>query len=78
LYYQALIAYICFEAPEEERNIGTLLELINASEVREEDENFKNAVDMLFEDLEKKNPNHFAVKQYKKFKLAAGKTAKSI
>lgn len=78
LYYQALIAYICFEAPEEEKNISTLLELVNASEVREDDENFKNAVDLMFEELEKEQPGHFAVRQYKKYKLAAGKTAKSI
>lgn len=78
LYYQALIAYICFEAPEEERNMATLLELVNASEVREEDENYKNAVDMLFDTLEQEKPDHFAVRQYKKYKLAAGKTAKSI
>lgn len=78
LYYQALIAFICFEAPEEEKNIATLLEFVNASEVREDDENFKNAVDMMFDTLEQENPNHFAVRQYKKYKLAAGKTAKSI
>lgn len=78
LYYQALIAYICFEAPEEEKNINTLLELVNASETREDDENFKNAVDLLFEALEQEKPNHFAIRQYKKYKLAAGKTAKSI
>ena len=78
LYYQALIGFICFEAPEEEKNIATLLELVNASEVREEDESFQNAVDMLFHALEQENPEHFAVKQYHKYKLAAGKTAKSI
>lgn len=78
LYYQALIGYIWYEAPEEEKNIITLLEMINASEVREDDENFKNAVDLMFEDLEKRDPEHFAVRQYKKYKLAAGKTAKSI
>ena len=78
LYYQALIAYICYEAPEEEKNMTTLLEMLNASEVREDDENFQNAVDMLFSVLEQKNPHHFALRQYKKYKLAAGKTAKSI
>jgi len=78
LYYQALIAYIWYEAPEEEKNMTTLLEMLNASEVREEDETFKNAVDLMFESLEKQNPQHFAVRQYKKYKLAAGKTAKSI
>ena len=78
LYYTALIGYLYYEAPEEEQNFSTLLSLIDASEVREEDENFKNAVDYMFEALEKENPNHFAVKQYKKYKLAAGKTAKSI
>ncbi len=74
LYYQALIAYIWYEAPEEEKNMTTLLEMLNASEVREDDENFKNAVDL----LEKRDPQHFAVRQYKKYKMAAGKTAKSI
>lgn len=78
LYYQALIAYIWYEAPEEEKNFTTLLDMLNASEVREEDENFKNAVDFMFERLEKRDPEHFAVRQYKKYKLAAGKTAKSI
>ncbi len=78
LYYTALIGYIWYEAPKEEKNMATLLDMIDASEVREDDENFKNAVDYLFEALEKKEPNHFAVKQYKKYKLAAGKTAKSI
>lgn len=78
LYYTALIGYIWYEAPPEEQNFSTLLEMINASEVREEDEEFKNAVDMMFEELEEKDPEHFAVKQYKKYKLAAGKTAKSI
>lgn len=78
LYYNALIGYIYYEAPEEEQNFQTLLAFIDASEVREEDENFKNAVDYIFEALEKEKPNHFAVKQYKKYKLAAGKTAKSI
>ena len=78
LYYQALIGYIWYEAPDEEKNFTTLLEMINASEAREDDENFKNAVDLMFEELEKENPDHFAVRQYKKYKLAAGKTAKSI
>ena len=74
----ALIFYLHYEAPEEEQNFATLLEFINASETREDDETFKNAVDMLFEELEKEEPEHFAVRQYKKYKLAAGKTAKSI
>ena len=78
LYYQALIGYIWYEAPEEEKNMTTLLEMLNASEVREEDETFKNAVDLLFDALEQRDPNHFAVRQYRKYKLAAGKTAKSI
>lgn len=78
LYYTALIAYLYYEAPEEEQNFETLLTFIDASEVREEDENFKNAVDYIFDALEKEKPNHFAVKQYRKYKLAAGKTAKSI
>jgi type IV secretion system protein VirD4 len=78
LYYTALIAYIWYEAPEEEKNFNMLLELINASEAREDDEDFKNPVDMLFDRLEEKEPEHFAIKQYKKYKLAAGKTAKSI
>ena len=78
LYYCALIGYIWYEAPEEEQNFSTLLEFINASEAREDDEEFKNAVDLLFEELETEEPNHFAVRQYKKYKLAAGKTAKSI
>lgn len=78
LYYTALIAYIWYEAPEEEQNFAMLIDLIDASEAREDDENFKNAVDLLFEELEAENPNHFAVRQYKKYKLAAGKTAKSI
>ena len=72
------IGYIYYEAPEEEQNFSTLLEFINASEAREDDEEFKNPVDELFEDLEKAKPEHFAVRQYKKYKLAAGKTAKSI
>lgn len=78
LLYQAYIGYIWYEAPEEEKNIITLLEMINASETREDDENFKNAVDLMFEELAEKAPDHFAVKQYRKYKLAAGKTAKSI
>lgn len=78
LYYQALIAYIWYEAPDEEKNMNTLLEMLNASEVREEDETFKNAVDMMFDRLEMRDPGHFAVRQYKKYKMAAGKTAKSI
>ena len=78
LLYCALIGYIYYEAPEEEQNFSTLLEFINASEGREDDEEFKNPVDELFEDLEKAKPEHFAVRQYKKYKLAAGKTAKSI
>ncbi len=78
LLYTALIGYIHYEAPEEEQNFTTLLEFINAMEVREDDEEFKNPVDYMFEELEFKNPNHFAVRQYKKYKLAAGKTAKSI
>lgn len=78
LLYCALIGYIYYEAPEEEQNFSTLLEFINASEAREDDEEFKNAVDELFEELEKDKPEHFAVRQYKKYKLAAGKTAKSI
>jgi type IV secretion system protein VirD4 len=77
LYYSALIGYIWYEAPEREQNFTTLLEMIDASEARE-DENFKNPVDELFEELEEKAPEHFAVRQYKKYKLAAGKTAKSI
>ena len=78
LYYTALIAYIWYEAPEEEQNFAMLIDMIDASEAREDDENFKNAVDLIFEELEEKDPNHFAVRQYKKYKLAAGKTAKSI
>ena len=72
LYYTALIAYIWYEAPEEEQNFSMLIDLVDASEAKEDDENFKNAVDLLFEELEQKNPNHFAVRQYKKYKLAAG------
>lgn len=78
LLYVALISYIFTEAPEEEQNFAMLLDMIDASETREEDETFKNAVDLLFEDLEKDKPDSFALKQYKKYKLAAGKTAKSI
>ncbi|MBO0468564.1 type IV secretory system conjugative DNA transfer family protein [Enterococcus plantarum] len=78
LYYTALIAYIWYEAPEEEMNFITLLEMIDASEAREDDEDFKNPVDLLFDQLEERDPNHFALRQYKKYKLAAGKTAKSI
>lgn len=74
LYYQALIAYIWYEAPEEEKNMTTLLEMLNASEVREDDETFKNAVDLMFEQLESRDPDHFAVRQYKKYKMAAGDT----
>lgn len=78
LLYTALIAYIYYEAPEEEQNFTTLIEFINASEVREDDEDYKNTVDLMFDRLEEKDPQHFAVRQYKKYKLAAGKTAKSI
>ncbi len=78
LYYCALIGYIWYEAPEEEKNFITLLDLINASEAREDDENYQSPVDILFADLEKREPDHFAVKQYKKFNMAAGKTLKSI
>lgn len=78
LYYTALIGYIYYKAPLEEQNFTTLLELINASEAREDDEDFKNPVDLLFDALEREDPGHFAVRQYKKYKLAAGKTAKSI
>lgn len=78
LLYCALFGYIHYEAPEEEQNFNTLLEFLNASEVREDDEDYENLVDMMFHDLEKKSPNHFAVRQYRKYKLAAGKTAKSI
>ena len=72
LYYTALIGYIWYEAPDEEKNFTTLLEMINASEAREDDEDFQNPVDLMFERLEEKDPEHFAVKQYKKYKLAAG------
>ena len=72
LYYTALIGYIWYEAPDEEKNFTTLLEMINASEAREDDEDFQNPVDLMFERLEEKDPEHFAVKQYRKYKLAAG------
>lgn len=78
LLYTALIGYIYFEAPEHEQNFSTLIEFINASEVREDDEDFKNPVDLMFDALEEKDSGHFAVRQYRKYKLAAGKTAKSI
>lgn len=78
LYYTALIGYIFYEAPREEKNFATILDMIDASEVREDDETYMNPIDRLFEALEKREPTHFAVKQYKKYKLAAGKTAKSI
>lgn len=78
LLYQAYIGYIWYEAPEDEQNFAMLIDFIDASEAREDDENFKNAVDLLFEELEEKDSNHFALRQYKKYKLAAGKTAKSI
>ena len=78
LLYTAIIGYIHYEAPVEEQNFSTLIEFINAMEVREDDETFENNVDLLFKELEEKDPNHFAVRQYKKYKLAAGKTAKSI
>lgn len=78
LLYTALIGYIYYEAPTNEQNFATLVEMLNAMEVREDDETFKNAVDLLFDALEQKDPDHFALRQYKKYKLAAGKTAKSI
>ena len=78
LLYTALIGYIHYEAPEEEQNLSTLVEMVNTMEVREDDEEFQNQVDLMFEDLAKEKPEHFAVRQYKKYKLAAGKTAKSI
>ena len=78
LLYSALIGYIHYEAPEEEQNFTTLLEMINAMEVREDDEEFKNPVDLMFEELAERDPDHFAVRQYAKYKLSAGKTAKSI
>lgn len=78
LLYTALIGYIYYVAPKEEQNFSTLIDFINAMEVREDDEEYKNSVDQMFDELEKEQPNHFAVRQYKKFKLSAGKTAKSI
>lgn len=78
LLYCALIAYIIFEAPAEDRSINTLVDMISGMEVKEDDENFQNAVDYMFKGLEKRKPDCFAVKQYKKYKLASGKTAKSI
>ena len=78
LYYTALIGYIWYEAPDHEKNFTTLLEMINASEAREDDETFKNPVDVMFDELEARDPDHFAVKQYRKYKLAAGKTRSSI
>ncbi len=78
LYYTALIGYIYYKAPKREQNFTTLLEMINVSETREDDESFKNPVDLLFDSLEREDPEHFALRQYKKYKLAAGKTAKSI
>ena len=72
LYYTALIGYIWYECVEEEQNFITLLDMINASEAREDDEEFKNPVDLMFDELEEREPDHFAVKQYKKYKLAAG------
>ena len=76
LLYTALIGYIHYEAPVEEQNFSTLIEFINAMEVREDDEEFQNPIDIMFDDLKKEKPNHFAVRQYAKYKLAAGKTAK--
>jgi len=78
LLYCALIGYIHYEAADHEKNMNSLVEMINSMEVREDDESYKNAIDFLFEELERKSPQHFAVRQYKKYKLAAGKTAKSI
>ena len=78
LLYQALIGYIWYEAPHHEQNMNSLVEMINKMEVREDNENFKNSIDYLFEALEERAPQHFALRQYKKYKLAAGKTAKSI
>jgi type IV secretion system protein VirD4 len=78
LLYCALIGFIWYEAPEEEQNMNTLVEMINSMEVHEEDETFKNAVDFMFEELAEEDPQHFAVRQYAKYRLAAGKTAKSI
>lgn len=78
LYYTALIGYIWYEAPENEKNFTTLIDMLNSSEVREDDESYQNPVDKMFERLEERNPDHFAVRQYKKYKLAAAKTAKSV
>ncbi|MBR1643649.1 MAG: type IV secretory system conjugative DNA transfer family protein, partial [Butyrivibrio sp.] len=78
LLYTAYIGFIWYEAPEKEQNFSMLIDMIDASEAREDDESFKNPVDLLFDELEAEKPNHFAVRQYKKYKLAAGKTAKSI
>ena len=78
LLYTALIAFIWYEGDEEEKNLNTLLDLLNESETREEDETYQNPVDMMFQELEERDPQHFAVRQYKKYKMAAGKTAKSI
>ena len=78
LLYQALIGYIWYELPEQDKNINTLVEMINSMDIREDDEGYKNPIDIFFDDLEKKDSEHFAVRQYKKYKLAAGKTAKSI
>ena len=78
LLYTALIGYLHYEAPENEQNLSTLIDMINSMETREDDEDYQNPVDLMFDALEKKNPDHFAVRQYRKFKLAAGKTAKSI
>ena len=76
--YTALIGYLHYEAPVEEQNFATLVTLINSMEVREDDEEFKNPVDLMFEELAQEKPEHFAVRQYAKYRLAAGKTAKSI
>ncbi len=78
LYYCALIGYIWYEAPEEEQNLNTLIEMINASEAREDDENFENPIDVLFKELEERNPDHFAVRQYLKYNLAAGYACNSF
>lgn len=78
MLYTALIAFIWYEGDEEEKNLNTLLDLLNESETREEDETYQNPVDMMFQELEERDPQHFAVRQYKKYKMAAGKTAKSI
>ena len=78
LLFCALIGYIHYEAPKDEQNFATLIELVNALEVHEDDESFENTIDLAFKELASREPNHFAVRQYKKYKLAAGKTAKSI